>query len=248
MIWPDASWDSAGSWNKRDAKNRRIRFQVTKCGLGEFSVAYDGGAAIHGNHLPGQVRRTIARQHQRNLGNFLRLSQVLDRLVFKDFSQTALILPVIFAEHGFHQARRDSVHTHAAGAEFERVTLGHHHQRGLGGAIKHSLKLWPYPRNRSYVNDAPEASLTHARSHQAYQPERAFEVHFDHLVELIIVDGQGRALRYVGGSVVHQNVDTAVLSGHSCYQPLQFLDRKSTRLNSSHRCISYAVFCLKKKK
>src|SRR5437763_11134612 len=29
---------------------------------------------------------------------------------------------------------------------------------------------------------------------------------------------------------------------------LLILDRKSTRLNSSHRCISYAVFCLKKKK
>src|SRR5437762_5846469 len=29
---------------------------------------------------------------------------------------------------------------------------------------------------------------------------------------------------------------------------LQRVDRKSTRLNSSHRCISYAVFCLKKKK
>src|SRR5207247_10127354 len=28
----------------------------------------------------------------------------------------------------------------------------------------------------------------------------------------------------------------------------QFLDRKSTRLNSSHEWISYAVFCLKKKK
>src|SRR5437763_10117571 len=27
----------------------------------------------------------------------------------------------------------------------------------------------------------------------------------------------------------------------------QLEDRKSTRLNSSHRCISYAVFCLKKK-
>src|SRR5437764_10125298 len=26
-----------------------------------------------------------------------------------------------------------------------------------------------------------------------------------------------------------------------------YQDRKSTRLNSSHRCISYAVFCLKKK-
>src|SRR5437763_6756859 len=29
---------------------------------------------------------------------------------------------------------------------------------------------------------------------------------------------------------------------------VQRIDRKSTRLNSSHRCISYAVFCLKKKK
>src|SRR5258708_22837325 len=29
---------------------------------------------------------------------------------------------------------------------------------------------------------------------------------------------------------------------------LRVLDRKSTRLNSSHQIISYAVFCLKKKK
>src|SRR5256885_3068713 len=33
--------------------------------------------------------------------------------------------------------------------------------------------------------------------------------------------------------------------GH-CFQ-LFFIDRKSTRLNSSHLVISYAVFCLKKK-
>src|SRR5437764_6454790 len=31
-------------------------------------------------------------------------------------------------------------------------------------------------------------------------------------------------------------------------EPPKKEDRKSTRLNSSHRCISYAVFCLKKKK
>src|SRR5256885_10793023 len=31
-------------------------------------------------------------------------------------------------------------------------------------------------------------------------------------------------------------------------RPHQFRDRKSTRLNSSHLVISYAVFCLKKKK
>src|SRR5438034_3386813 len=31
-------------------------------------------------------------------------------------------------------------------------------------------------------------------------------------------------------------------------RPERVLDRKSTRLNSSHTVISYAVFCLKKKK
>src|SRR3712207_7772900 len=30
-------------------------------------------------------------------------------------------------------------------------------------------------------------------------------------------------------------------------EPAMFVDRKSTRLNSSHANISYAVFCLKKK-
>src|ERR1017187_10646432 len=32
-----------------------------------------------------------------------------------------------------------------------------------------------------------------------------------------------------------------------CWKRKNTKDRKSTRLNSSHRCISYAVFCLKKK-
>src|SRR2546430_12921877 len=32
------------------------------------------------------------------------------------------------------------------------------------------------------------------------------------------------------------------------HQPQRIRDRKSTRLNSSHSQISYAVFCLKKKK
>src|SRR5437764_6098321 len=38
---------------------------------------------------------------------------------------------------------------------------------------------------------------------------------------------------------------TALADSTSELRSLQ--DRKSTRLNSSHRCISYAVFCLKKK-
>src|SRR5947208_6812743 len=38
----------------------------------------------------------------------------------------------------------------------------------------------------------------------------------------------------------------ALLKAHGISQ--QDLDRKSTRLNSSHQIISYAVFCLKKKR
>src|SRR5256885_5751509 len=39
--------------------------------------------------------------------------------------------------------------------------------------------------------------------------------------------------------------DVALLEGKRDFQRI---DRKSTRLNSSHLVISYAVFCLKKKK
>src|SRR5256885_5446440 len=37
-------------------------------------------------------------------------------------------------------------------------------------------------------------------------------------------------------------------SGEEILRPFSEKDRKSTRLNSSHLVISYAVFCLKKKK
>src|SRR5438067_3456215 len=43
-------------------------------------------------------------------------------------------------------------------------------------------------------------------------------------------------------------VAIAVLHGYSIGGHLRHVDRKSTRLNSSHVSISYAVFCLKKKK
>src|SRR2546427_8568582 len=44
----------------------------------------------------------------------------------------------------------------------------------------------------------------------------------------------------------HDHLDLAPAHLHA--QPAGRRDRKSTRLNSSHSQISYAVFCLKKKK
>src|SRR2546429_6733498 len=39
-----------------------------------------------------------------------------------------------------------------------------------------------------------------------------------------------------------------LLDANFSHEPRVHIDRKSTRLNSSHGYISYAVFCLKKKK
>src|SRR2546429_6379503 len=57
----------------------------------------------------------------------------------------------------------------------------------------------------------------------------------------------------LGGHVHHKNVQPLIVvePGQS-FAGIGFIeipgDRKSTRLNSSHGYISYAVFCLKKKK
>src|SRR3712207_9417311 len=53
----------------------------------------------------------------------------------------------------------------------------------------------------------------------------------------------------VSSSLV-SDVRPSTTSAHSkvTHFPIPSLDRKSTRLNSSHANISYAVFCLKKKK
>src|SRR5258708_21876121 len=54
----------------------------------------------------------------------------------------------------------------------------------------------------------------------------------------------------IGGGCVDASCkatdDTLIQTGTE--QDVRRLDRKSTRLNSSHQIISYAVFCLKKKK
>src|SRR5699024_11470120 len=57
-----------------------------------------------------------------------------------------------------------------------------------------------------------------------------------HLVELIeLIESKGAYFESI-----FEGIDTSSIDGYQ-------LDRKSTRLNSSHVSISYAVFCLKEK-
>src|SRR2546430_5226416 len=50
----------------------------------------------------------------------------------------------------------------------------------------------------------------------------------------------------MGEAHIHQRYEALAPCQYPCL--ICVLDRKSTRLNSSHSQISYAVFCLKKKK
>src|SRR5437763_5613647 len=83
-----------------------------------------------------------------------------------------------------------------------------------------TLYLPPFPTRRS-SDLHPEAALAaRGGAHRRLRPGEA-----------------AQALLEVGES--HAQTARALGVG---------LDRKSTRLNSSHRCISYVVFCLKKKR
>src|SRR5688500_2109433 len=64
----------------------------------------------------------------------------------------------------------------------------------------------------------------------------------------IIARELGVGFRATSGPVIAKSGDLAAILTNLEDGDVLFIDRKSTRLNSSHLVISYAVFCLKKKK
>src|SRR5439155_26653065 len=60
--------------------------------------------------------------------------------------------------------------------------------------------------------------------------------------------GTSRGAGAIPSGAERRSVRPGEPAGHDRVPRLELTDRKSTRLNSSHVAISYAVFCLKKKK
>src|SRR5438477_12526583 len=74
------------------------------------------------------------------------------------------------------------------------------------------------------LDDPPANTYTYEMMHQL--DEAILRARFDDTAHVIVLRGHGEKFFSAGANI----------------------DRKSTRLNSSHMSISYAVFCLKKKK
>src|SRR5438552_5970277 len=90
------------------------------------------------------------------------------------------------------------------------------------------------PSIRSYV----ESKLSRIRRH------------FDHVIDVNVILAVDHLTREAEVSCHVAGKELFVKSGDpDLYAAIDAVaDRKSTRLNSSHQIISYAVFCLKKKK
>src|SRR5258708_10353853 len=66
-----------------------------------------------------------------------------------------------------------------------------------------------------------------------------------HVADLVEEDGAAVGRHEFPHLLAHRAGEAPLLVAEK--QMGKFVDRKSTRLNSSHQIISYAVFCLKKK-
>src|SRR5699024_12625280 len=95
----------------------------------------------------------------------------------------------------------------------------------LPPAHAHALRLFPYTRRRPLLSPLfPYTTLFRPPCPRSTPPARPRA-------------SGARAPRTRGRSGVHHPIG-----------PVPQIDRKSTRLNSSHVSISYAVFCLRKKR
>src|SRR5207248_11683921 len=106
---------------------------------------------------------------------------------------------------------------------------------------RHALRLLPCPL-LSFFIDPPTTQIYTLSLHDALPISLGLEVVDAHL------GGRMHVPARLGGERLDVAGHALRLAGEQLVAAVGGRDRKSTRLNSSHRTISYAVFCLKKKK
>src|SRR2546422_1770950 len=118
-----------------------------------------------------------------------------------------------------------------------------------------------FERTKPHVNvgtighvDHGKTTLTSAMTKVAEKKGLAKYVSYDEVAKASAAQGRRDATKILTIATAHVEYATEKrhyahvdCPGHADYVK-NMIDRKSTRLNSSHGYISYAVFCLKKKK
>src|SRR5437773_6235387 len=103
---------------------------------------------------------------------------------------------------------------------------------------------------------APAATETTQRRSLAFASCKQYEQRFFGAYRHIVAD-QPDLVAFLGDYIYESSWGSDLVRSHDAPEPYSLADyrarvrlgdRKSTRLNSSHITISYAVFCLKKKK
>src|SRR3712207_9509863 len=109
------------------------------------------------------------------------------------------------------------------------------------------LNLPGFELKLSGTQDKPKILDILRRRYVALTPEEWVRQHFVHY----LIEHKGYPQALMANEIQIQIGDKQLRADSVLYdsklQP-RMIDRKSTRLNSSHANISYAVFCLKKKK
>src|SRR5690242_7781179 len=113
------------------------------------------------------------------------------------------------------------------------------HQRSLGYTCSSRSRIWQALYSSSSWTGS---TLRAARTNSGALFWTSLRSHTDILQTLVIAIGLCWSIVFL---VVALHFELQLYADGAMFS---YADRKSTRLNSSHMSISYAVFCLKKKK
>src|SRR5437773_2661539 len=131
-------------------------------------------------------------------------------------------------------AKGEADANHQAGdGEDPRFAKNHSHDVGTLRTDGHADSNFPGALYHHVGNNAVESN---GREKRRKETEKTGKRGHQLVLQQRVVDSRLQDPKFQVDAGIHAGID------------LEFRDRKSTRLNSSHITISYAVFCLKKKK
>ena len=179
-------------------------------------VQSDAEAAADGQHGAGDVGCRWRAQECDQRGDFLGRAGARDGGVGED---AALVdrLDVLGDALGRDQARLDHIGGDAVVRALGGEALDEASEPGLGRRVG-DLPVGAVGRgDRAERDDAPEATLLHARDQRGSELERRAQVDVEHALELGVVDALERRIGRKGRGVVHEHVDR----GHAAREPLE---------------------------